>query len=466
MQTYHTIIIGGGLSGLSAAVELSSIGRTVLLLERNSHCGGRTHSFPDAATGSTVDNGQHLMMGCYHATRRFLRMIGTDHLAFLQPSLRIDFLHPSRKDDHLTCPRLPAPFHLLGGLLRFTPIPFHERLTMFRVAKELISTSSVKERELEQLSVEEWLVLLRQSDTSRKYLWDVITIGALNNSPKNVSALMLFRVLRAAFLGTNEHASLLIPHAGLSELFVDPAMHYITARGGAVRTAMGVERMVEDGTQIRSVRTSDGKELHAESFISAVPWYSFEKILPGHSERALSGSDPQITAEEFHGIFKSSPIISIHLWLDREITDLDFAALLETRVQWLFNKSKLLHEPGKGSVHRQYLSLVISDAEAFVRLDKKQLLEIALEDVRRVLPRAGDARVIHSLVIKEKRATFVPAPGLELLRMNARTRFTNLFLAGDWTATGYPATIEGAVMSGRTAAGLIGGQGFSQQAVP
>jgi uncharacterized protein with NAD-binding domain and iron-sulfur cluster len=153
--------------------------------------------------------------------------------------------------------------------------------------------------------------------------------------------------------------------------------------------------------------------------------------------------------------FKSSPIISIHLWLDREITDLDFAALLETRIQWIFNKSKLLNEKKEGTAVRQYLSLVISAADEFVKLNKKQLVEIAMEDLRRVLPQARDAKVIHSLVMKEKRATFLPSPGLEALRPNARTKFDNLFLAGDWTATGYPATIEGAVMSGRKAAELI-----------
>jgi zeta-carotene desaturase len=155
-------------------------------------------------------------------------------------------------------------------------------------------------------------------------------------------------------------------------------------------------------------------------------------------------------------IFKSSPIISIYLWLDREITDLDFAALLETRIQWLFNKSKLLNEEKALTVVRQYLSLVISGAEEFVGLNKKQLVEIAMEDVRQVLPQARNAKLIHSLVIKEKRATFLPSPGIEALRPKARTTYDNLFLAGDWTATGYPATIEGAVLSGRTAAELVG----------
>ena len=184
MYTYDAIIFGGGISGLSAAVELSALGCRILLLEQRRYCGGRTHSFLDAATGSFVDNGQHLMMGCYHATRRFLQSIGTEHLASLQPALHIDFLRPSHTCDHLDCPRLPASFHLLFGLLGFTAIPFHDRLKMLIVAKELKYTSPEKEQDLDHLTVEEWLTKLRQSDRSRKYLWDIISIGALNNFPK------------------------------------------------------------------------------------------------------------------------------------------------------------------------------------------------------------------------------------------------------------------------------------------
>jgi zeta-carotene desaturase len=455
MYKSDAIIIGGGLSGLSAAVELSALGCKVLLLEQHRLCGGRTHSFIDVATGSFVDNGQHLMMGCYRATRRFLKLIGTDHLASLQPALRIDFLCPTQNGTRLMCARFPAPLNLLVGLLRFSAIPLKDRVKMVLIAKELVNTSPEKELALDRITVEEWLSRLGQSDISKKYFWDVITIGTLNNIPKNTSALMLFRVLRAAFLGKNENANLLIPCVGLSDLFVNPAVQFIKAHGGEIYTGIGVERMIFEGTHVQSVQTSEGKEFQAKSFVSAIPWYSFEKILLASYYKSKRADRNKL--ESHRGdIFKSSPIISIHVWLDREITDLDFAALLETRIQWLFNKSKLLNEKKEVTAVRQYLSLVISGAEEFVGLNKKHLVEIAMEDLRRVLPQARDAKIIHSLVMKEKRATFLPSPGIEALRPTAQTKFENLFLAGDWTATGYPATIEGAVMSGRTAANLIG----------
>jgi squalene-associated FAD-dependent desaturase len=395
------------------------------------------------------------MMGCYHATRRFLTLIGTDHLALLQPALQINFLCPTQNCNRLACARIPAPFNLLAGLLGFTAIPFKDRVKMLLVAKEIMNTSPEKELELDRTTVEEWLSGLGQSDINKKYLWDVITIGALNNNPKNVSALMLFRVLRAAFLGKKENASLIIPCVGLSELFVNPALQFIKAHGGEIHTGVGVKSMKFEGPHVQSVKTSEGKELQAQSFISAVPWYSFEEMLSASYDKSRHAGKNKLDSHR-SDIFKSSPIVSIHLWLDREITHLDFAALLETRIQWLFNKSKLLKEKKAFTADRQYLSLVISGAEEFVGLNKKQLVELTMEDVRRVLPQARNAKLIHSLVIKEKRATFLPSPGIEALRPKARTIYDNLFLAGDWTATGYPATIEGAVMSGRTAAELVG----------
>jgi zeta-carotene desaturase len=458
MDMPAVIIFGGGLSGLSAAVELSAAGRKVLLLEQNQYCGGRTHSFFDSITGDPVDNGQHLMMGCYHATRRYLRLLGTEHLAHLQPKLRIEFLQPSQHPSRFVCSNLLAPFHLLVGLIGFTVIPFNDRLGMLRVAKEILYTSPSKEKELDRLTVNEWMVTLGQSDISRKYLWDIITIGALNNHPQNVSALMLFRVLRAAFLGKRENSSLLIPKAGLSELFVNPAIRFIEAHGGNVLTSVGVESLVMDGSRIKSVLTPDGIELRAKSFVSAVPWYVFEKLLP--NSNLNTGISPPIRERkrgDLEHSFHSSPIISIHLWFDRKVTDLDFAALLETRIQWFFNKTQLLKidKDKDGQTSRQYLSLVISGAQEFVEMSKEELVAIAMEDLRCVLPDAKDANVVHSLVIKEKRATFLPKPGFETLRPDSRTEYENLFLAGDWTATGYPATIEGAVMSGRKAADLV-----------
>ncbi len=461
MDKYSIIIIGGGLSGLSAAVELCAIGHKALVLEQHRHSGGRTYSFIDAATSDSIDNGQHLMMGCYHATRRYMHIIGTEYLTLLQPSLRIGFLHPSKSSLRLACPPLPGPLHLLGGLMRFKGVPLKNRLEMLKVANQLFYTSLSKEQELDKLNVEDWLVKLGQSDLSRKFLWDVITIGALNNHPKNVSALMLFRVLRAAFLGKREHSSFLLTRAGLSDVLVNPAVEFIRRNGGDVLLGREVSKVHFEDEKIISVSTQDGKEFRAQVFLSAVPWFGFERMLSNSGIRSdLTVKTPSRQLYD-PDRFKASPIISIHLWLDRTILEEEFAALIDTRVQWVFNKSwnsrkQLGLEAVKQQKEKgQHLSLVISDAQEFIEMSKEELLTIAMKDLRRVLPKAKNANIVHSIVIKEKRATFSPAPGLEAMRPLPETAFSNLFLAGDWTATGYPATIEGAVMSGRKAAELV-----------
>ncbi|MGA3285882.1 MAG: hydroxysqualene dehydroxylase HpnE [Bacteroidota bacterium] len=461
MDKLSVIIIGGGLSGLSTAVELCARGHRTLVLEQHLHAGGRTYSFIDAATGDSIDNGQHLMMGCYHATRRYMRFIGTEYLTLLQPGLRIEFLHPCKSSLRLACPPLRAPLHVLGGLMRFKGIPLKNRLEMLRVAKQLFYTSLSKEQELDKLNVEEWLMKLGQSDLSRKFLWDVITIGALNNHPKNVSALMLFRVLRAAFLGKREYSSFLLPRAGLSDVLVNPAVEFIRRNGGEVLLGTEISKVHFEDEKIVSVSTHEGKEFRAQVFLSAVPWFVFERLLSNSGIRSkLVMKTPSREICDLDR-FKPSSIISIQLWFDRIIMEEEFAALVDTRVQWVFDKSwKFRRHMGPEALKQQkekgqHLSLVISDAQEFIKMNKEELIVIAMEDLLRVLPKTKDAKVLHSLVIKEKRATFTPSPGLEAMRPLPETAFSNLFLAGDWTNTGLPATIEGAVLSGKKAAELI-----------
>jgi squalene-associated FAD-dependent desaturase len=472
---YDVIVIGGGLSGLSAAVELAVRGARVLLVERRRHLGGRTYSFIDDTTGDVVDNGQHLLMGCYHQTRRYLTTIGSEHLAELQPALRIDFLHPERGRTTLQASQLPSPLHVLTGLFQLKTMPVRDRLKLINVGMALLWSSRRKEERLAAMTVDEWLASLGQSETNRKYLWDIIAIGSLNDDPRKVSALPFFKVLEAAFMGTREDASLMIPRVGLSELLCDPAERLLKSRGSEVRLGSSVEEIMTDGVRVSGVLCSDGSLLTADAYISAVPWHALNALV--HQRRAAGVLLPQHQeAIDHHSIrpfevitqFASSPIITINVWFDRPVMEMELAALLESRVQWVFNRSRMLRkQQADGSMsreagsrtagqtaadNRQYLSMVISGAAEYVEMEKGQLVAIALEDLGRVFPAIRGAGVVHSLVIKEKRATFSPVPGLEKLRPSVRTPFENFFLAGDWTDTGYPSTIEGAVMSGRRAA--------------
>lgn len=434
------LIIGGGLAGLTSAVDLASRGISVLLVEQRQHLGGRTYSFVDETTGDVVDNGQHLLMGCYEATRWLLRTIGSDSLAALQPNLHIDFLHPLRGAAALHCPSLPAPLHLLAGLMSLSTLSLLDRLKLLRVGMELRKDPKRIEPEIAALTVHQWLDMLGQSEENKKYLWDIIAIGSLNDDPKEVSALLFYRVLRSAFLGKVENASLLVPRVGLSELFVDPSIEYIRSREGEIMLGCGVDESLLDGSRLTGVRCSDGHIREARAFISAVPWYTASPLFSNAAGRL---------GWVVNGHLQSSPIVTINLWFDRLVMDQDFVALLDSRVHWVFNKSRIY---GKETATRQYLSLVISGAGSLVNLTSEELVRAALDELHKYLPRTKEATVVHFLVLKEKRATFSPRPDVEQHRPASETPISNLFLAGDWTNTGYPATIEGAVLSGRRAA--------------
>jgi len=437
----EVLIIGGGFAGLAAGVALSEGGCRVLLLEQKPYLGGRARSFIDSTTGCVVDNGQHLLMGCYHATLRFLATIGTLDRVRFQPHLTLHFLDRDGRLSLLQGRALPSPWHLLLGVLCSGSFDFGEKLQVLRFGKALRRAEGARYG-AERLSVSEWLTKLGQAERLQRNFWDLLCIAALNEDPNLASAALFEHVLRLALFTSPDDSRIGIPCVGLSDMYVDAAAAYIRAKGGRVECGKGVAGLLVSERRCRGVLLSSGEQIEAENVLSAVPCFQLAALLP----------EELLRREPFFASAVSllpAPIISINLWYDRSITELDFVGLRGATVQWLFNKSKTL------GTNSHYVSLVLSGAHRHITRSKEELLAVALAELGDFLPNAKNAVVRHSLVIKERFATFSPTWEAEELRPPAGTPIRGLYLAGDWTATGLPATIEGAVQSGYAAATAI-----------
>jgi len=434
------LIIGGGLAGLSAAVQLTEASHSVVLVERSPHCGGRARSFRDEVTGEDVDNGQHIMMGCYHETLRYLERIGSRHFIDIQPPLRAVFRENGRAAGLLLALPLPPPLHALSALLRFDLLTWPERMAIVRAARMLLAANPAVDTKLQSQTVEEWLNDHAQPERCRKAFWDVLSIGMLNEQSGYASASLFVSTIQRVLSGRRTDASIVLPLAGLSRILVDPAVAYLNLHGSEVVLSSTVESFGEENGRIRMAVMHGGRAILPRAVIIAVPFFALDSVANGFLLERL----PALRKAE---TLLPAPIISIHLWLDREIMEEDFAALLGSPIQWVFNTGKI-----QQLKRRSHLSLIVSGAWEDIEKEKSVLVAMGLEEVRKAFPAARNASLVHSLIIKEKRSTFSPRPGSEQLRPFHRTAIENLFLAGDWTATGLPATIEGAVVSGVTSA--------------
>jgi hydroxysqualene dehydroxylase len=431
-------IIGGGFAGLAAAVDLSEQGRPVLLLEARSFLGGRAYSFTDRTTDCQVDNGQHLFMGCYHRTIDFLGKIGClDKLKFRQDS-QVDFVDAAGTWARFQCPPLPAPWHLVAGLTRMKSLGWSDRLGALRVAAALRRNGSSRDR-LGGISVRQWLNELNQSHRMQHRFWDPIALATLNELPESASADMFARVLELAFLRKRSDSTLALSRVGLSELYTSGAARFVAERGGEVRLSAPVERIEVESGKATAVVLRNSERIEIEIVISAVPSFALPSLLPSEAGAGLR----DVRA------FTPSPIVSINLWFEETVTDIEFIGFLDSPVEWGFNRNAIEGRQGSG---QQHLVLVISGAHNAARMRKEELVEMAVREVRRCFPSSVRIPLRHSVVVKEMEATISHSVGLTRLRPGTRTQVPNLLLAGDWTATGLPATIEGAVLSGQEAA--------------
>lgn len=443
------LIIGGGFAGLAAAVELADQGAKVLLLERRSFLGGRAYSFTDKTTGDTVDNGQHLMMGCYHYTLRFLEKIGSLGKLKFQQNPQVDFLSllANGQTQHASfrCPSWPAPLHLLAGLFKLQTIGWRDRWNALRVGLELRRLNGNR-TELADITVREWLTRLGQTETMQRRFWDLVALATLNETPDRASADMFARVLDQAFMHTRQDSTMVISRVGLSDLYTDDARRFVEQRGGTVRLNAEVARIEFDGLRAMGVELKTGERIQADAIISAVPYFALPRMIAPE----VFAASPNLRSI---AQFKSAPIVSVNLWYAEPVTDVEFSGLLESRIEWVFNKNAI---SGHSKSGHQHLALVVSGAHEAAKLPKEELISSAVAEMERFFPAARRQKPAHAFVVRERDATISHTVGTARLRPPHKTEFENFFLAGDWTDTGLPATIESAVQSGVDCADAVG----------
>ena len=441
--SHDVIVIGAGFAGLSAASLLADRGRKVVVLEARTRLGGRATSFRDGVTGELVDNGQHVLFGCYHETGRFLARIGASDRLRLQPQLDVTSIDRSGRRTRLVCPPLRPPLNLLAGLLEWDALDFRDRCACFKMAaplrlarREMRGGSGVRAASPGE-TVSSWLVRHGQTRRLRELLWAPLALAALNQSPDVAAAPTFVRAL-AQMSGTEPADSgIALPARPLEEFYATPARAFIEAHGGEVRTGVAA-RVRTDGERVLDVEAG-ADVVRGPVVIAAVPWFALTELFLTGPPPALG---PVCAAADATG---SSPIVTVNLWLDRPVIDRPFLGLPGRAMQWVFDKGLVF---GDAASH---LSLVSSGASAINESSNSALIEMATDEIRAALPAARDAVVTRATVVREPQATFSLAPG-QPARPVTETPLSGFLLAGDWIDTGLPGTIESAVVSGHLAA--------------
>jgi squalene-associated FAD-dependent desaturase len=440
------IVIGAGVAGLSAAVRLADAGFAVTVLERAPRGGGRTSVFTDRETGERVDNGQHVLFGCYRETYAFLDRIGAAHLAPLQPRLSLAMAREDGRQFTLTCPDVRPPWHLVAGVMRWRALSFIDRLAILRVGAVIQRArrhgASAVAREVPQdWTVSQWLAAHGQTRGLCEWLWHPLAFAALNQSPDVAAAAPFVRVVAELFGPRVEDSAVGLARVPLDELFVTPAVRAIESLGGTVRFKTTAHVIVGDDARVRGVRTADG-DIAANVVVSAVPWFAFGDLWPSGPPPAIA--DVAARASQMD----SSPIVTVNLWLDGPVLPQPFVGFAGGPMHWAFDKRAIVGESA------QHLSIVSSGAIDLVNQDNAAIAAAAVAQLSSALPEMRARRVLRSVVVREHRASFSLAPGGPV-RPSATTPIAGFYLAGDWTNTELPATIEGAALSGRIAADAI-----------
>ena len=442
----RAVILGGGLAGMAAACHLLDEGWRVTLVEKRPYLGGRVFSFTDRETGQVVDNGQHVFLGCCAYYIDFLQKIGTLERAHLQDRTNVEVISPGGPASRIAAGRLPKPLHMLPSFIAYKHLGLWDKLTTIYGLLRL-SIADRSKPSLHQQTFAHWLRRHRQTQRSIDNFWDLIVKPCANDSVEDVSASMGMMIFQEGILKSPQSSRIGHAREGLSTLMGEAAQRYIKSRGGSVITAQTATSLLldeDESAAIAAIQLSNGDTLKADAYVSALPLENLMPLLP-----------PPLADNPFFSNFQNlqtAPIVNVYLWYDRPVMEQDFVALVDSPLQWVFNKTAIM---GDNGAQGQYVTVSLSAAFDYVNQPKQTLQQMCAEAMKQAFPKAKFARVTHSLVVKQEKATFRCLPGSQRFRPTAKTAICNLFLAGDWTDTGWPSTMEGAVRSGVFAAQAV-----------
>jgi squalene-associated FAD-dependent desaturase len=437
----HVVIVGGGLAGLAAASALVGHDLRITLFESRPRLGGRASSFNDPASGEPVDNCQHVSMTCCTNLADFCRRVGAS--ALFRRERAVVFLGPDGRVSTLKAGLLPAPFHLAGSFLRAHYLSWGDKL---RVARGLAALHSDRDDRPGE-SFADWLLRHGQSIRAINLYWATVLVSALNERLDQMDVGHARKVFLDGFLRSRTGYQMEIPLVPLGELYGTRLEAWLAGRGVSVRLTTGIRSVdVDSEGAIAGVTLRSGELIAADFVVAAVP---FDRV------RGLFSDDLLARLPALAGLdaMAASPITGVHLWFDRPVCPFDHVVTVGRLIQWVFNHTAIqgrrATDEGQGG---QYLQIVISASYDLLPLDNRAILDAVLAELAEIWPAAKEAKLLRWRVVTEHGATFAVRPGVEALRPPQRTPVEGLFLAGDWTRTGWPATMEGAVRSGYLAA--------------
>jgi squalene-associated FAD-dependent desaturase len=438
----RAVVVGGGLAGITAAIALAQAGAEVTLLEAKPRLGGATMSF--TRDGLAIDTGQHVFLRCCTAYRGLLDRLGMAAHAPLQPRFDITVVSPEKRA-RMRRRRAPAPFHMLPALLGYPFLSFSERS---RISRAALAFKRLKEADpkTDEIRLGDWLAAHGQDDRTRRVLWDLFSISSLNIPGDDASLALAAVVVKTGLLGDAGAADIGVPALSLGELHGAAAARLLDKLGASVRLSTKVAAIGPNGAGGFLIRLADdaenGEVLAADVVVLAVPHEQAARLIP-------AGALPQESVDGWAGL-GAAPIVNLHVRYDRKVMDVPFAAAVDSPVQWVFDRTRISGMHARGD-DGQYLAVSLSAADPYVNMSVAELREMFVPALADLFPEARVATVTEFFVTRERRATFRQVPGTARLRPKSATALPGLALAGSWTDTGWPDTMEGAVRSGLNA---------------